>query len=201
MDNIAIFIFGCLGLTLFLCIMFMWRTLLNSGESALLHLLICFVYVFWIPLPLGLTISNHDELFTVAMVFGYLFLAMMIFTMALQVGHLSYRNKQANDLIWDDRDSWMLQGMLGNVFESIVMVIFHIWTILLMIGFFVENNSIVGFVMLGFSLFMVRSLYTLISVVVRRPVPILKIGKTSAIVTNLEIFLFFVIVMCLIRFD
>jgi hypothetical protein len=96
-------IFGWLGILVYLIVLFTANQLQKNGESALLHLLICLAFIFFTPLPLYLIISNQSELFVISSVFGFLFLIMIITTMALQVGHLSYSNNQGKSEKWEDR--------------------------------------------------------------------------------------------------
>jgi hypothetical protein len=129
-------------------------------------------------------------------VFGYLFLIMIITTMALQVGHLSYSNNQGNSEKWEDRDNWMIHGMLGDIFESIVNVIFHIWILLLAIGFLIEKKYILGVLMAIFSVLIIRSLGILFNTVVKKPILFLRAFKMNPIITTLETILFFLVIVC-----
>jgi hypothetical protein len=64
----------------------------------------------------------------------------------------------------------MIHGMLGDVFESVVNVIFHIWILLLAIGFIIEKKYVIGVLMAIFSVFIIRNLGILFNVVVKKPI-------------------------------
>jgi hypothetical protein len=192
---IIVTILGWLGIITYLIVFLSAQKLINKGESALLHLLICFVFVFLTPIPIYLYSTIGNEYFLVSTIFGYIFFILIITTMALQVGHLAYRNKQKNTDIWEERDSWMINGMLGDIYESIVGVIFHLWIILLALGFFQEGIYSMGVIMALFSWLLIRSLLILLKLVLKEPISFLNRVKLSPILTNLETFLLFLIII------
>jgi hypothetical protein len=194
--GVSFIVFGWLGILVYLIVLFTANQLQKNGETALLHLLICLAFVFFTPLPLYLILSNHSQFFVISSVFGFLFLIMIITTMALQVGHLSYSNNQDKSDKWEDRDNWMIHGMLGDVFESVVNVIFHIWILLLAVGFIIEKKYVIGILMAIFSLLIIRSLGILFNVVVKKPISFLRNFKLNPIVTTLETILFFLVIVC-----
>ena len=193
-------IMGWLGVLIYLLLILTANKLEKKGETALLHLIICFAFIFFTPLPLYLCFSNHNPIFLLSSIFGYLFLIMIIITMALQVGHLSYSNKQQNNEKWKDRDNWMIHGMLGDVFESVVNVVFHIWILLLAIGFFLEEKIVMGALMTIFSVFIIRSLLILLNVVIKKPIRLFKVFKMNSVITTLETFIFFLVLVCSMTF-
>ncbi|KGX90121.1 hypothetical protein [Pontibacillus marinus] len=198
--ELGLMILGWLGVLIYLIVIFTANKLLENGESALLHLLICFAFILMTPIPLFLSITNSNQIFILSSVFGYLFLIMIITTMALQVGHLSYSNKQQDKELWEDRDNWMIHGMLGDVYESIVNVVFHIWIMLLAIGFFLEEKFLMGILMTIFTLFIVRSLGILLNEVIQKPIPFLRVFRMNPVITTLETLLFFITILCWITF-
>jgi hypothetical protein len=198
--GLGFIIMGWLGILTYLLLILAANKLLKNGESALLHLIICFAFIFFTPLPLYIGTNIHNQYFLLSTVFGYLFLIMIIITMALQVGHLSYSNKQQNNEIWEERDNWMIHGMLGDVFESIVNVVFHIWILLLAVGFFLVHNFVMGTIMTIFSLFIIRSLGILLNVVIKKPTRLFKVFKMNSTITTIETFIFFLILVCWMTF-
>ncbi|MDY7043571.1 hypothetical protein RVS70_05070 [Virgibacillus sp. M23] len=198
--GLGFIIMGWLGILIYLFLIFTANKLEKNGETALLHLIICFVFIFFTPLPLYLSFNNHNPIFWLSSIFVYLFLIMIIITMALQVGHLSYSNKQLNNDKWQERDNWMIHGMLGDVFESIVNVVFHIWILLLAIGFFIEDEFVMAAIMTVFSLFIIRNLFILLNVVIKKPMRLFQIFKMNSVITTLETFIFFVVLVCWMTF-
>lgn len=188
-------IFGCLGLVLNIVFIIIAPQLYKKGETALIHLLLAIIFIFFLPIPLALYFKIHSSVMLTAALFGTFFIIMLIITMAFQTGHLAYRNRQANNDLWEDRDQWMIHGMLGDVYESISGVIFHLWHILLAVSFYTSGHHLMGTFFIIVSLIMIRSVILLGNHVLRNPSRLFKLFKPNAVFVNLESFLVFLVLV------
>ncbi|MBO8155842.1 MAG: hypothetical protein H0Z32_05220 [Bacillaceae bacterium] len=188
-------IFGWIGILMYISVFLFAQKLLKKGETALLHLLICFVFICWLPIPLNIYFLAQSQTFLFSVVFGYVFMIMLIITLAFQTSHLAYSNKQSRTELWNERDAWMLKGMLGDIYENLVNVLFNIWILLLAIGFFTEKEWMMGVLMTVFGLFLIRSVFLLLHDVMAKPNSFLGIFKKNPTITNIHTFLVFFILI------
>jgi hypothetical protein len=130
-------------------------------------------------------------------IFGVLSLLLFIFTMLLQAGHLSYSAKvQGTDkILWENRDEWMLNGLLGGLVELTAGFLKGIWAIFLTICFKLNEQTIffmIGIVYCILTLFYLNMLFN--SSINKKP-KFLKYLKLNTVVMNLENVVWFAVLL------
>lgn len=94
---ISTLILGWFGVFLFLIILFSFRKMAANNEFAALHLIMALMYEMWLPLPITLYQLLDSELLLAGTILGLTYLLMLVITMTLQVGHISYISKHKID--------------------------------------------------------------------------------------------------------
>lgn len=87
---ISTIILGWIGIVIFLIIVFTFQKLVKNNEFALIHNLMALMYAMWFPLPLTLYQLLNSELLQVGTIFGLVYLILLVITMTLQTGHITY---------------------------------------------------------------------------------------------------------------
>jgi len=186
---ITTFILGLIGVLLFIIILGSFQKLLSNNESGFLHLLMSLMFLCWLPIPLVIymKMKNYDFLL-VGTIFGMLSIIIYITTMLLQASHLSYSSKMQNsDLeLWENRDKWMMNGLLGGQVELMAGFLKGVWTIFLTICFWL-NGQILFFILgIIYSLLVFFYLSMLLDMSINKQIPFLKKMKLNSIMINLD---------------
>lgn len=186
---ITTFVIGLLGIVLFIVILSSFQKLLTSNESGFLHLLMSIMFLCWIPVPLTLYIKlkTYDFIF-IGTIFGVLSIVLYIFTMLLQAGHLSYSSKmqQSDVKLWESRDQWMLNGLLGGQVELMAGFLKGIWTIFLTVCFGLNGQMVFFILGIVYSIFTLFYLSMLLDYSIYKQIPFFKKLKLNSIIINLE---------------
>ncbi|WLD94077.1 hypothetical protein [Alkalihalobacillus sp. AL-G] len=184
-----------IGLLLYLALFFSFRFLVQRNENALLHLWLAFIFTLFLPVHLLLVRNVQSEITLVATLFGVLYILVLIVTMALQTGHLSYSLKQTERKeLWDERDRWIMHGMLGDGFEPFAGVIMNVWLLLLSLAFFESGETIMGLLTALLGLFIIRNFVILLNNT-RAKTRKLKWFQMNPIITNLHTLISFTILI------
>ena len=128
-----------LGIVLYIIVAAYYPWLLKKDESGALHLLLACIFAVWLPVPLIIyQILGAPSSLLIGTIFGVAGLFLFLITMLLQAGHLTYSTKQeaiSPSQLWEERDNWMLGGMLRNTFEIFAGLLEAVWIIFLTMSF------------------------------------------------------------------
>ena len=100
---ISTMIIGWIGVLIFLIIVFTYQKMAKNKEFAFMHILMALMYTMWLPLPLALYQLLDSELLQVGTIFGLAYLIMLVITMALQTGHITFIVKHNDDKAITDK--------------------------------------------------------------------------------------------------
>lgn len=85
----------------------------KNNEFAFLHFLLAWMYAFWLPVPLALNQLLDFDYLQTGNIFGFLYLIMLILTMVLQMGHITYIVKNnTGQAITDKQGEYMMATLL-----------------------------------------------------------------------------------------
>ena len=192
-------ILGWLGILVFLIIIFSFRKMIKNNEYGLLHLLMAFMYALWLPLPLTLYYLLDLDTLLVGSIFGFVYLIMLVITMALQTGHIAYVIKHDGDASIKVSNQ-NIMAMLSNPLEALANVFKSIWTLFLGISFWTMGETFIASIMFLSSYLVFYYMFLAINASLIKRISFLSKVKPNFIVTNLETFLLFSILMCYITF-
>lgn len=193
-------ILGWIGIVLFITLASTFQSLAKRNEFGLIHLIMAFMYAMWLPLPLALGKSLNEEFLIVGIIFGEVYLIMIIITMTLQTGHLVHSAKQENNKeLWEARVDWMMDT-LTSPYEVFANIFNSVWAIFLAVAFWNEGNMVMGSIMSLFGLLVVYFIIILLNASLVRPIKFLSKIKPNPFVFNLETLLFFLTLMIYITF-
>lgn len=196
--HIPTIILGWLGIFIFLIIIISLRKLVKNKEYALLHLLMALMYAMWFPLPLTLYYLLDLEVLLIGTVFGFVYLITLVIAMALQTGHIAYVSKQNDHLSANAANN--LMAMLSNPFEAIANIFKSIWALFLGLTFWTIGETLIARIMFLCSLLVFYYLCLAVNASVIKPITVFSRVKPNTIVTNVETFLFFFVLMIYITF-
>jgi len=189
-------IFSVIGIILFLIIVLTYNKLLQNNESGFLHLLMALMYASWLPIPITVYRLLGDYKFLiVGTVFGVTSIVILILTMVLQAGHLTYSaNRHKEDaVLWDRNDNWMLNGLLGGQVELLANVLRGIWVIFVTICFWLRGDVLLFSFGVIFSSFVCAYVMRIIDLSLVSEIRFLKLVKLNYIIINLETFGWFLL--------
>lgn len=198
MISLAIII-GIIGILLFLAILATYSKLLKNNESGFLHLLMCLMYTCWLPLPIVINFKyKASDFLIIGTIFGTTSILFLIINMLLQASHLSYSALKSNNNsdLWNDRDAWILNGLLGGQVEIFAFFLKTLWYICLTYVFFINNNCIFFSIGIIYSFLVVFYFFMLIDKSLVKTTPFLANFKLNTLIINLETvswFLFIII--------
>ena len=193
---ISTLILGWFGVFLFLIIVFSFRKLAANNEFAALHLIMAVMYAMWLPLPIALYQLLDSELLLTGTIFGLTYLLMLIITMTLQVGHISYITKHHVD---QKQGEYMMET-LSNPYEMLVNVIKSIWALFLAITFWKNDELFMAVMMTLFSLLLFYYLLLILQTSITKQIKLLSKVKPNPFLINIETLLFFILLMSYISF-
>lgn len=194
-------VMGWLGVAFLLAIAFSFQPLLRHNESGFLHLLMAFMYACWLPFPFVtyFRLGSPSFLWIGAML-GTLALALFVFTMVLQAGHLSYSAKKFDEHPnqWESRDNWMLHGLLGSQVEVFAGLLKGIWILFLTIAFWLNGDILMGIIGIVFSCQIIFFIFRLLDLNIVKPTPFFQSLRLNSYILNLEVAVWFtVLTLCL----
>ncbi|MTI71871.1 MAG: hypothetical protein FH751_16605 [Firmicutes bacterium] len=196
------FFIGVLGIIISIIIVSTFQRLLKNNESGFLHLLMCFMFICWLPIPLVtyFELKTYNFLFIGALL-GTVSLVLYIITMILQASHLSYSNRLAyeNKELWRRNDDWMLNGLLGSQVELLAGLLKAIWIIFLTLTFWLDGQIVISIIGIAYSLFGIIYLLKLLDTSLIREIKILKEFPINPLVINLETTSWFLIILIWLR--
>ncbi|MBP1971505.1 hypothetical protein J2Z83_003656 [Virgibacillus natechei] len=192
---------GWIGVLLFLTIIFTVQKMMKNNEFAFIHILMALMYAMWLPLPLALNQLLNSEILQVGTIFGFVYLIMLVITMALQTGHITYLVKHNDDKSITDEQGNYMMATLSNPFESLLGVFKCIWAIFLGITFWNSGEMVMAGLMFLFSLLLFYYLVILLDKSLVKRIKLFSKVKPNPYIINLETLFFFIILMSYISFN
>ncbi|MGE7601581.1 hypothetical protein ACQKL5_03655 [Peribacillus sp. NPDC097675] len=191
-------ILGWIGILLFLFIATTFNKLAKNNEFGFLHLLMAVMYVMWLPIPIAMTHLLNNEALQVGMIFGIIYLSMMIITMALQTGHIVHIEREVNKSTTQEERSNHMMATLSGPFELLANILKCIWALFLTIAFWENNNFLLAIIMSLFCLLIVYFLAILVDISLLKRIKFFGRFKPNPYFFNIETFCFFLILMSFI---
>ena len=90
---ISTLLLGWIGIILFLFLAVTFPKLAKNNEFGFIHILMAMMYAMWLPIPIALYEILHTASLKVGMIFGLVYLSMMIITISFQTGHIVHSEK------------------------------------------------------------------------------------------------------------
>ena len=194
-------ILGWIGVFIFFVIAVSFQKMSKNNEMALMHFLMAMMYALWLPLPIALNESLKSEYLQIGTIFGLAYLIMLVITMILQTGHITYIVKNNDDQSITDKQGDYIMATLSNPFEGFVNVLKSIWALFLAITFWNSGEMLMANFMILFTLFAFYYLFIILNTVLVTKVKLFSMVKPNPYITNLETILFFMILMCFVTFN
>ncbi|WP_404427132.1 hypothetical protein LG296_14955 [Ureibacillus chungkukjangi] len=193
-------ILGWIGILIFLIIIFTFQKMVKNNEFAFLHKLMALMYAMWLPLPLTLSQLLNSELLQVGTVFGIVYLIMLVITMALQTGHITFMVKHNDDKSITEKIGDYMMATLSNPFEGLANVLKSIWALFLGITFCNSGEIFMGIIMFLFSLQIFYYLLIVLNTSLVKRIKFFSKAKANTFVINLETLFFFIVLISYITF-
>ncbi|MDR4314294.1 Uncharacterised protein [Niallia circulans] len=197
---ISTIIMGWIGIIIFLIIVFTFQKKAKSNEFAFMHILMALMYAMWLPLPLALNQLLNSESLQVGSIFGLAYLFMLIISMSLQTGHITYMVKHNDDKSITESQGNYMMATLSNPFELVANIFKCIWSVFLCITFWKDEQVIMTSLMFLFSLLLFYYLFIMLDTSLLKRVKVLSKVKANPFIINLETLFFFIILMSYITF-
>ncbi|PAD24479.1 hypothetical protein CHH62_16870 [Niallia circulans] len=197
---ISTIIMGWIGIIIFLIIVFTFQKMAKSNEFAFMHILMALMYAMWLPLPLALNQLFNSESLQVGSIFGLAYLFMLIISMSLQTGHITYMVKHNDDKSITESQGNYMMATLSNPFELVANIFKCIWSVFLCITFWKDEQVIMTSLMFLFSLLLFYYLFIMLDTSLLKRVKVLSKIKANPFIINLETLFFFIILISYITF-
>ncbi|MEK5056016.1 hypothetical protein MHH96_21740 [Niallia sp. FSL K6-0212] len=165
-----------------------------------MHILMALMYAMWLPLPLALNQLFNSESLQVGSIFGLAYLFMLIISMSLQTGHITYMVKHNDDKSITESQGNYMMATLSNPFELVANIFKCIWSVFLCITFWKDEQVIMTSLMFLFSLLLFYYLFIMLDTSLLKRVKVLSKVKANPFIINLETLFFFIILMSYITF-
>ncbi|HWL26064.1 MAG TPA: hypothetical protein VNR38_20320 [Ureibacillus sp.] len=192
-------VMGWVGVILYLYLMFSFRKMAKRNEFAFLHIILAFIYAMWIPLPLAFNKLLDSEFIQVGNIFGLVYLVMILITMTLQAGHISYIVKQEVNSINENFSNYLM-ATLSAPFESFANILRCIWALFIGISFVTSDEILMASLMFFYSLLIIYYVMLMLNTCLVKGVRVFSKFKPNFVFTNLETFIFFIILICYMSF-
>ncbi|WP_112180386.1 hypothetical protein [Paraliobacillus zengyii] len=192
---ISTMIIGWAGILIFLIIAFTFQKMVKNNEFAFLHILMALMYAMWLPLPLALYQLLNSELLQVGTIFGLAYLLMLVITMELQTGHITFIVKQNDDMAIKDKQADYMMATLSNPFEGLSNVFKCIWALFLGITFWNSSEILMASLMFLYSLLLFYYLFIILDTSLIKRVKLFSKVKPNPFIINLETLFFSIILM------
>lgn len=161
-------------------------------------MLMSLMYICWLPIPIVINLKmGVGNFLVIGTIFGTLSLVLLSLTMLIQASHLSYSAKKSNyDIeLWNSRDEWILNGLLGGQVEIFALLLKGMWYIFLTVSF-LNNDQIIFFIFgLLYSSLSVFYLSMLIDISLIKEVKFVKKLRINTFLINIETATWFSIVL------
>ncbi|MFE4242692.1 hypothetical protein [Peribacillus butanolivorans] len=198
---ISTIILGWIGVLIFLIVVFSFQKMAENNEYAFMHILMALMYAMWLPLPIALNRLLNLGPLQVGTIFGLAYLLMLVITMTLQTGHITYIIKHNDDQSITDKQGDYMMATLSNPFEGLVNVFKSIWALFLAITFWNSGGMLMASLMTLFSLLLFYYLFIMLDTSLVKRVKLFSKLKPNPYIINLETLLFFIILMSYITLN
>ncbi|WP_443259480.1 hypothetical protein [Virgibacillus sp. L01] len=138
------------------------------------------------------------ELLKVGMIFGIIYLSMMVITMTFQTGHIVHIAKEDYKSTTIEERSNHMMATLSGPYELFANILKCIWALFLSIAFWETNNLLMAGIMFLFSLLITIFLPIFIDSSLVKRLKFFEKFKPNPYLFNLETFCFFLILMIFI---
>lgn len=191
---------GWIGILIFLIIIFTYQKLAKGNEYAFIHLLMALMYAMWLPLPFALNTLLQSDSLQVGSIFGFVYLMMIVITMTLQTGHISYIVKHNEDKSITEKQGQYMMATLSNPFELLANIFRCVWSLFLGIAFWSSGQVLMASLLLLFSLFVFYFFAIMLDTALVKRVTFFSKVKPNPILVNLETLLFFIVLVSYVTF-
>ncbi len=188
-------ILGWIGILIFLIIIFTFLKLIKRNEFAFLHISMAFMYAMWFPLPVALYELLNSKLLLVGTIFGFIYLMLIVITMTLQAGHLTFMLKHnPNNSITNTHGDYMM-STLSNPFEGVANIFKSIWALFLGFAFWSNGDVFLASIMFLFTSLIFYYLPLVVATTLLEPIKLFSKVKNNTFFVNIETLLFFVVLI------
>lgn len=191
-------ILGWIGILIFLFIATTINKLVKNNEFGFLHILMAIMYAMWVPIPIAMTHLLNNEALQVGMIFGIIYLSMMIITMAFQTGHIVHIERESKKSTTQEERSNHMMATLSGPFELLANILKCMWALFLTIAFWENNNFLLAIIMSLFCLLIVYFLAILVDISLLKRIKFFGRFKPNPYFFNVETFCFFLILVSFI---
>lgn len=198
---ISAIILGWIGVLVFIIIISIYKLMVKNNEFALLHLFMTFMYAMWLPVPIALSKLFKSEILNIGAIFGFVYILMLVITMAFQIGHIASISKHNGDQLITNQQANYMMRTLSNPFEGIANVFKCMWSIFLAITFWNNGELLMASIMGLFSLLLFYYLLIVIDTSLVKQLKYISKLKSNFYFTNLETLLFFIILISYMTFN
>ncbi|WP_155592205.1 hypothetical protein [Lysinibacillus cavernae] len=199
--TISTIVLGWIGILIFLIIVFTFQKLVKNNEFAFMHNLMALMYAMWFPLPLALYRLLNSEFLQVGTLFGLVYLIMLVITMTLQTGHITYIVKHNGNKSITDKQGDYMMATLSNPFEGLANVFKSIWALFLGITFWNSGEILMASIMFLFSILIFYYLLIVLDTSLVKRIKFFSKAKANTFLINLETLFFFIVLMSYITFN
>lgn len=196
----TIIVLGWIGILLYFILILTYKKLMQLNEYAFIHLLMAFMHVMWLPLPLALNNLLRVDLLVIGTVFGTCYLVMLIFSLILQTGHITFIVKHNDNQIISDEQGQYMMATLSNPLEAFAGILKSLWAFFLAIAFWHHGQPLMSSLMALFSLFIFYFLFIILEHTLVNGVVLLSKIKPNPLIFNLGSLLFYIILMSYLTF-
>jgi hypothetical protein len=172
-------------------VIFSVKKLMKGNEFGFIHIIFALMYATWLPLPVALYQLLGSEVLFAGSLFAYLYLFMLIISMALQTGHINYLVKQNEGKEISDEQGAYMMATLTNPFESVAGVFQSIWALFLAIAFWENGVLWMAILMSAFSLLFFYYLFMALDASLVNRIKLFSRVKPNTYFINLGTLIFF----------
>ncbi|WP_246521258.1 hypothetical protein [Ornithinibacillus massiliensis] len=158
------------------------------------------MYAMWLPLPFALNTLLQSDSLQVGSIFGFVYLMMIVITMTLQTGHISYIVKHNEDKSITEKQGQYMMATLSNPFELLANIFRCVWSLFLGIAFWSSGQVLMASLLLLFSLFVFYFFAIMLDTALVKRVTFFSKVKPNPILVNLETLLFFIVLVSYVTF-
>ena len=133
--------------------------IMKNNEFAFLHILMTLMHAMWLPLPLALNEILDSGPLQTGTIFGILYLFILVITMTLQTGHITYIVKQNEDKSISNQQAEYMMNTLSSPAEAFAGIFKSLWALFLVIAFWNSGEFIMASLMTLFSLLLFYYLF------------------------------------------
>ncbi|WP_051641018.1 hypothetical protein [Bacillus sp. MB2021] len=193
---ISTLVLGWIGIVLFVILAVKFPKLAKNNEFGFIHILMAFMYAMWLPIPITLYEILHTDSLKMGMIFGTVYLSMMIMTMSLQTGHIVHSEKVSQPQAISNH----LMATLSGPFELMANILKSIWVIFLAVAFWKQQYVMMANLMGIIGILIIYFVLLLIKESLLKPNKILNRIAGNPYFFNIEVFFLFVSLLIFLTF-